>query len=508
MWLYRCYRDFVLEATGVCLKEKRDSDKLASSSAVPIEHASATQLKFDSDKGPPVIVAKSEEADKSYPMLEGRRRQRLPRIPGQLRGCLRAGDDKSDIVNSAEPLVGWFVPCRIGKERTINISIKTGETYSFDVTDCPTLDSDGQIKRSRVLRRAANLLQSTPHIFSAVPSISYAYSKLEQLWDDYRLEEEDPQVELLVRQARKLRPVLEELLVRPRAMLNTEHRMLRLQNVRRIDAKTTQWLSAQPGRNTAERAGARQRIKAPKRYETIATLENRVLRSFAALTLRETNRVLENSRLSSAQKTTLEAHYFRALRIVDMLRERNVPEAQPADRPNFTLRFDSRYNRIWRAWLDLRNGSSAVELEWMWQCRTYMELLGLRSLMKLHKLMQKSPQDGLLAHSPVLMSNCLLPQGCYLDNRGGLGAKFKLSLGEPKMSRLYDFRIVGSDDKLPLGAIAAVRTNTFDATIWWNVPEAEKGDVLSMGVEELPWQEESLWDTNIDKWIDRIMALT
>ena len=508
MWLYQSYRDFILEATGTCAKDDCSSNKPTKSYAIPVEEVARLRPILDANKGPPVLVAKSSEINDLNPMLEGRRRQPLPRIPGKLRGRLLAGIELNEY-HPDEPLAGWYLPYRMGEEYTINFSVKSGQNYSLDVTAWPTPNSDGQTKRIRTLRRAANFLQDTPMCFSTAPSISHAYSRLERLWDDTRLEDYDPQVNLLIKQANQLRAVLDDLCARPRAMLTTEHRMLKLQNVRRIDVKTLHWLSAKPGRNTAERAGSRQRIKASKRCETIATLENSVLRAFAALTFQETKRFLTDDRLSVLQKAPLEAHHFRARRIVVMLRDQNVPEAQLSVRPNFPLRFDSRYNKIWRAWLELRNGSDAFEREWMWQHRTFMEILGMRVAMKFHELMLNLPNDGLIAHSPVLKSVALQPQGHYLNHREEIGAKYQFTFQNWNRYRNqpYHFKIAHSDHQLPLGAIAAIRYGTLDATIWWNSPEVNNSEAIFVGVDEFPWQEGCSWDININKWIMSLMAL-
>ena len=262
---------------------------------------------------------------------------------------------------------------------------RIGRAHSVDGVDV----KDGEA-RANQLRRSARVLDAAPSAFATEPSIGAAYHKLEELWNDQSLAEGDPRGELLARHARQLRGVLEDLGARPRAVLGTEHRLLKLQTVRRTDSKTLRWLSAQPGRNTAERAGARQRIKAPKRFETIEVLENRVLRAFAALTMREAASWLDRAG-DIASRSLVEAHSLRARRIEAILRERGVPEARPPVRPNFALRFDPRYREIWRAWLELRSQSTATESQWMWQHRTFTELLGLRAAMKLHQAARNRP---------------------------------------------------------------------------------------------------------------------
>ena len=506
MWLYKSYRDFISEATGA-YAQKGSRTATAAESRVEITPGSNPLLKLPVGKWPPVIVVKKGQLE-APPMLEGRHRQQLPQVPGRNRGWLLAGAQNNEHF-SQEQLTAWFVPCRVGTDRTMTISVESGTVLRFDVSEWPAPHDDQQIRQTEFLRRAANILQTAPDVFATVPSIANAYDRLEDAWNDSKLGQKDPQVELLVRHARQLRSVFEDLCARPRAILHTEHRMQKLQNVRRIDAKTLQWLLAQPGRNTAERAGARQRIKAPKRDETISTLENRVLRAFAALTVRATKALLTNTQEIPPHKEILKAHHFRARRIETMLRERNVPEAHDSVRPNFPLRFDPRYNKIWRAWLELRRASSATELDWMWQHRTFMEILGFRAAMIFHQRTLNPPDDGNVAHCPVQRtSNSMHNQGSHLDSHG-IRATFRIRHKQSGKDNIHEFRTVNSDDDLPLGAIATidftVNSSRVKATIWWNVPECSDNSTYSVGVEALPWNDENSWEANLNKWIDWVV---
>lgn len=486
MWLYESFQEFSREGSGS-----------AAASRVAIDPGRTTRRDLAGEKGPPVIVARYGVLPKSYPMLEGRHRQSLPRVSGRNRGRLLAGSSEGE-ENSNQELVAWLVPWRVGADRTIVVTVKPGTVIAIEVSEWPgpqdgRLRRDGGRSRDRVLRRAANVLDAVPGSFATEPSIGAAYERLERVWDDPRLEEGDPQGELLGRHARQLRGILEDLGARPRAVLRTEHRMLKLQTVRRTDARTLRWLSAQPGRNTAERAGARQRIKAPRRYETIATLENRVLRAFAALTVREAKNWLTDPGTGAA-RAIIEAHQLRARRIETILRDRMVPEARPPVRPNFPLRFDPRYREIWRAWLELRARSAATELEWMWQHRTFMELLGLRGAMKLYQAARDRRDGGMLAHAPVLRAKSQPNQGRYLGD-GGIRGTF----GIARNGSVQTIEYRTDDDNGPLGAIATAGRG---AEVWWDAQDLQTGKVGLVG--ELPWTDGHGWDAGLKKWAAKV----
>lgn len=489
MWIYESYKEFSLEAAGITAAER----------VIRIHSGERTEIHPDDKKGPPVIVAKLGKLQSPYPMLEGRHRQSLPRVPGRLRGQLHAGNVGGERIHE-EPLEAWLVPWRVGTDRTIVITVTPGTVLIVNVEDWPephTEHSADSRPRDRAVRRAARILDATPRVFATEPSIGSVYKRLEKIWNNHNLGNEDPKGELLFKHAQQLRGTLEDLGARPRVVLRNEHRMLKLQTVRRTDAKTLRWLSSQPGRNIAERAGSRQRIKAPKRYETIATLENRVLRAFAALTVRETKTWIENDDNTVRDHyATIEAHHHRALRVEAILRERKVPEAKPPVQPNFPLRFDPHYRKIWHAWMELRARSAATELEWMWQHRTFMELLGLRAAMKLCQTACERRGVGVLAHAPVLRVRNAPNKGCYLDD---VGIQIAFGIDRDGLIEEVPFRTGGIDG----GSLGAIAHTGSEASIWWHaqVPRSEGQGTVG----ESPWSDEHGWDTELEKWAAGIM---
>ena len=443
---------------------------------------------------PPVVMALRGTIT---PFLEGRHRQPLPRIAGGLRGALLAGVDSEN--DREEEVDAWLLPWRTGADRSLVVTLEPGTVLVVDVSKWPEPNAtytDDSVKRprDRILRRAARVLDFAPGAFATEASVGGAYRRLERTWNNLRLEDDDPLGELLLRQARKLRSILEDLSARPRAVLRAEHRMLKLQEVRRIDAKTLRWLSGQPGRNTAERAGARQRVKAPKRYETIATLENRVLRAFASLTVRETKSWLARQKKGGPEKALVEAHQLRASRVEALLRERQVPQAAPPVQPNFPLRFDQRYREIWRAWQELRARNAAAELEWMWQDRTFMELLSLRAAMKLQQAVSAQPRAGTLAHASVLRRSAAPSQGSYLESEG-----VRCTFGAHGRSggSIRTIEYGPNHAEGPLGAVAMASMSGSKLPVWWN---AVHPDAATGVVGELPWTRGHAWEARLKKW--------
>ena len=232
----------------------------------PIETGSTHEEECDGAQGPPVLVAEPNAIPEGYPILEGRHRQQLPRLEGHGTSCLQPAGRASGA--DTRHIEAWLIPWRPGPEQKMIITIRPGTVLAVDVRAWPKPDEekgDGRLRRrrDRLLRRAGRFLEQVEGAFTIAGSIDEAYDRLECLWKDRRLEEGDPIGELLDDHAKTLRRTMEDLRRRPRAILRTRHEHLKMGAVRRTTAKTLRWLSSQPGRTTAERAGAKQRIFAP-----------------------------------------------------------------------------------------------------------------------------------------------------------------------------------------------------------------------------------------------------
>ncbi|MCY4258699.1 MAG: DUF2357 domain-containing protein [Rhodobacteraceae bacterium] len=457
------------------------------SGPIAVEQGVRVQRPGEWGNRPPVIAAMPGAIEPSYPKLEGRHRQTLPRVFRANSGTM--GQDNNAIhanLHSGNWNI-WLVPWRTRADSTMVITVNPGTMLTLNVRDWPQRSTDRGDDRSRILRQAGHFLTLVPGIFATTPSISAAYSRLDRLWET--VQDVDPQQDLLKNHANRLQPVLQDLLGHPRVVLRSEHSMQKLQNVRRVDAKSLRWLSAQPGRNTPERAGARQRIMVPKRDITVDTLENRVLRAFAMLTVQESDEWLRKNPRSN-DRQLIQAHQSRARRIERALGERRVRVADYPVKPNFPLRFDFRYREIWRAWKELRESSSRLETEWMWQERTLMELLGLRAAM----ILQKNKGGEILSHAPVLPADSRPEQGRFLKHGG---VDFVIATMREDSLKTIPFH---SGDRVSSpGAVADVEN---EAVVWWTPCAGSE----SRDRENLPGLSCLSWDQGLKEWADSILA--
>lgn len=248
------------------------------------------------------------------------------------------------------------------------------------------------------LRRMNEVLARIQELEEALDDPGDVWGRLRAAWK--RAEhEEDPRMAEIVRQARELKPVLNELLKRIRRVLRRDRELTPLDRVQEMDRASMVWLSRQPGRSVAERAGAGQRILATVRKENFDTLENRVLHAYARLAadaarewMREHPRAKESARY--AQVETLRK-MCRA--IASVMAELGVSVAQPGSTPNYVLIQDRGYRRVREGWERLLRRDKAIDDLWAWQAQTWTDFAVLAITLAIDEL----EEAHIVAQSPI-----------------------------------------------------------------------------------------------------------
>ena len=204
----------------------------------------------------------------------------------------------------------------------------------------------------------------------------------EDLWRDLharwtsQAEPRRPEMDLLVRHARKHARRWPEIVDRPRRLLNRTREMLPLNRVQELDTRCMEWLSQQPGETLAERAGDRQRILALARHDNPNTLENRILRDL----LERTNAAARDySARQGEQRETdrsrLVKRYGKDCRRLGLeLRSLGVMSPPPHPQPNYVLQQDTRYKHVWQAWQEILRRKRETDELWRWQHRAWAEM--------------------------------------------------------------------------------------------------------------------------------------
>jgi hypothetical protein len=149
-----------------------------------------------------------------------------------------------------------------------------------------------------------------------------------------------------------------------------------------MDAASLRWLSRQPGRTVAERAGPRERILAVRRFRSHDTLENQVLID-----------VLRRSVALGTAYIGLYRRYSNSPRVVAVremqrvfsaiLSEEWVQLVRPlatVPTPNYALLSDRRYAPVWRLWQRLLRQEQLFQSLEAWLPRLVAELTWVGAL--------------------------------------------------------------------------------------------------------------------------------
>lgn len=249
------------------------------------------------------------------------------------------------------------------------------------------------------LRRVNEVTARLQELEEALDDPSQVWPRLRAAWRRAE-DEEDPRMAEIVRQARDITPFLRDLEKRIRRVLRRNRELTPLDRVQEMDRASMVWLSRQPGRSVAERAGADQRILATVRHENFDTLENRVLRAYlrlAGAVAREWLR--EHAKAQGSRRYQLVEGLRKLTRRLDTdLAALGVGIAQPGITPNYVLMQDRGYRRVHDAWLKLLNQWKALDELWAWQAQAWTDFAVLAIVLALDEL----SDSELIAQSPMM----------------------------------------------------------------------------------------------------------
>ncbi len=222
------------------------------------------------------------------------------------------------------------------------------------------LDGSEQ-EHARLVRRAASLTLLPLHEFCT------RYWELEN--------QVDAPLSLIVRIANDAADLIEQLATAPRRILRRDRQQVPLGRAQQLDASCLRWLTRQPGRTTAQRAGPRQMVRAVVREPSIDTLENRVLRHFLVLCRREANHYLRKHQGYRGSPRVRDVVALRS-RVDRLLRHTpigSVGSILQIPEPNYVLQFDERYSVLWHWYLRLIRQEQERDDLRVWHQRVWSE---------------------------------------------------------------------------------------------------------------------------------------
>lgn len=259
--------------------------------------------------------------------------------------------------------------------------------------------SDDELISGQTLRRMNEVIARIQEMEEALEDPAYLWPRLREAWA--RAEDEgDPRMAEIVRQARELGPILRDLEQRMRRVLRRTRELTPLARVQEMDRAAMLWLSRQPGRSVAERAGPAQRILSTVRHEHFDTLENRVFHAYvrlAALVAREWQREHRQAQ-GSDRFRMVDAFRLRCRALARELDELGVGVAEPGITPNYVLAQDRGYRSLRLAWERLLRRERILDDLWAWQAQTWTDFAVLAIVLAIDEL----DEARLVAQSPVI----------------------------------------------------------------------------------------------------------
>ena len=319
-------------------------------------------------------------------------------------------DGKPDVGEAIAKLADgrrvFAVPAPLKQAKGLQLALQDGRQTRIrfaNVPDAPIADYDPEkgdpSTGDQLMTRIKQIWVRLREVEEAIADPASLWSRLRELWADSTTGD-DPKMEIIVKQARLLRSVIDQLDHSPRRILRRVHKQIPLSTVQEIDRRTMTWLVRQPGETIAERSGNRQRIQAVAREEEFNTLENRVVMSYAKLA----NEVARDYAPSNLKRTlrrrelVVRAFGKRCKQVATDFRQLGVLEARADATPNFVLQNNPNYHSIWQAWRELLERRRVLDELWRWQARSWEEFCALALVVAL----QSIEGAHVIATSPIV----------------------------------------------------------------------------------------------------------
>jgi len=252
------------------------------------------------------------------------------------------------------------------------------------------------------LGRMNRVVARLQELETALDDPENVWNRLADAW--HRAEnEQDPRMAEIVRQARDIRPRLQFLEKRIRRVLRRALELAPLDRAQEMGRASMLWLIKQPGRNTAEQAGSRQRVLATVRHENFDTLENRVLHAYVTLAAGVARKWNLEHRAAENSDRFLAVNDYRkhCRRLIQVFADLGVGHAIPGITPNYVLMDDRDYRVVYKAWIKLVRRERAIDDLWAWQAQSWANFCILALILSIHAL----DDTELITQSPIIWND-------------------------------------------------------------------------------------------------------
>ena len=193
-----------------------------------------------------------------------------------------------------------------------------------------------------------NMIARVQELEQALDDPSNVWKRLREAWL-FAEDSKKPKISEIVRQASKITPHIKDLEKKIRRILRRDREKIQLDRVQEMDRASMRWLSRQPGKTLAQRAGSDQRILAIVRKENFDTLENRVLHAYVLLAERVAQVWMDEHPKASATKRYELVDKFRKFsrNFARQLKGMGVGKAEANTTPNYVLMQDRNYKEVY-----------------------------------------------------------------------------------------------------------------------------------------------------------------
>ncbi len=230
---------------------------------------------------------------------------------------------------------------------------------------------------------------------------------------------EHPPLSLIVRLARRLPDVLEEVAYHPRMILTRYRQTIPLHQMREIDASCVAWLSRQAGRTVVEKAGHRQRVLGVIRRQDGDTPENRVVADLTrrCVSLADAYVHAHRERFSDHERVLTVSRFGHLCRriLVETVLGRVTPLLR-IPQPNYVLLKEARYHVLWNGYIQVVRLQDRQRNAWRWRQRTWAEAWQIGIWEQIDRACVRSP-----ARRGHVWIGEKPEAGCFLDMRSPPG---------------------------------------------------------------------------------------
>jgi hypothetical protein len=164
----------------------------------------------------------------------------------------------------------------------------------------------------------------------------------------------------------------------PKRILQRRRAMEPIHRLKELDSTCVRWLTRQPGNSLAEKSGHRRTVLAVQRYESVDTLENRVVRDLLQRCVSlATGYLRQHGKKFPAHEWVRMTENFLKLcrRLLALPSLQEVANLPSLPKPNYVLLHESRYKEVWRSYTEVIRQQRRRQQLWRWKHEVYAEML-------------------------------------------------------------------------------------------------------------------------------------